>query len=230
MILVNDEVNSASSSDDEGGDINVTEENSKQHVKSNKDDPQGQNHTKTNTDSNSKPEDCPEILLKMLMEVSQKLCRQIKWLFHLIMVDLGGYQLFDRFAQWCVQHPHLAICLLAAGLVASLPVLLFMAFALSTIVMTFTGFLVLEGTLLTILTMIMLGLLGAVGIVLIFFALVGVTTYLGVSQVYDMYGSTETERTNLRNVMQRNDRNFTTQTAPLPKNSNRTSQDENVID
>lgn len=61
------------------------------------------------------------------------------------MEDLGGYQLFDRMAQWCVQHPQMAICVLAACFVAVLPLLLFVTFALSTIFMTFTGFLVLEG-------------------------------------------------------------------------------------
>lgn len=69
----------------------------------------------------------------------------MKRTIHYVMNDLGGYQLFDRCAQWCVQHPQLAICLLAAGIVTALPILLFVAFAFSTIVMTFTGFLVLEG-------------------------------------------------------------------------------------
>lgn len=61
------------------------------------------------------------------------------------MIDLGGYQLFDRVVQWAVQNPQLALCLLAAGLVTFLPILILVGLGLSTIVMTFTGFLVLEG-------------------------------------------------------------------------------------
>lgn len=71
--------------------------------------------------------------------------KQVKRIFYFILMDLGGKQVIDRIAQWFVQHPHLAICLLALALVASLPVLMFLAFALSTLVLTFMGFLVLEG-------------------------------------------------------------------------------------
>ncbi|XP_065363910.1 uncharacterized protein Ldaf1 [Calliphora vicina] len=220
MVLVEDEL-SASSSEDEGG-------NDGSHRNANNDGAKQRQQNTNNADGNSNSEDYPEILFKIFIEASKKLCHQIKRTFHLVMVDLGGYQIFDRFAQWCVQHPQMAICLLSAGLVASLPVLLFVAFVLSTVAMTFTGFLVLEGTLLTILTMIMIGLLGAIVIVLLFFALVGVATYFGVAHVYDMYGSTETQRTNLRNVMQRNGQHLNTHPAPT-RNSNQNSQDENVI-
>lgn len=78
--------------------------------------------------------------------------------------------------------------------------------------------------------MIMFGLLGAVGTVFIFFALVGVATYMGVSHVYDMYGSTETERTNLRNVMQRIDLNAVRPQEEPRRNLNERSRNENVID
>lgn len=55
--------------------------------------------------------------------------------------------------------------------------------------------------------MIMCGLLGALGVLLLFLVLVGVATYFGVSRVYDMYGSTELQRTELRSFMQRDNQN-----------------------
>lgn len=70
---------------------------------------------------------------------------QMKMLFHFVMTDLGGYQLIDRVVQWSVQNPQMALCVLAAGLVASLPILIFICVGLSTLFVTLTGFLVLEG-------------------------------------------------------------------------------------
>jgi len=61
------------------------------------------------------------------------------------MSELGGNELFDAAATWCVQHPDIAICVLAASLVFLLPLLILFGFGIATMVITFTGILVLEG-------------------------------------------------------------------------------------
>ncbi|KAM7346868.1 lipid droplet assembly factor 1 [Cochliomyia hominivorax] len=210
MALVSDEVN-ISSADNEGMGT-PEDKNTECHGNSHNDGQKQQNNTESNAIDN------PDVLINIITKVSRKIYDQLKQTFHYVMYDLGGYQVFDRLAQWCVQHPQMAICLLAAGIATALPVLLFFAFALSTICMTFTGFLVLEGTLLTILTMIMFGLLGAVATVLLFFTVAGFATYMGVSHVYDMY----TQRTHLRNIMQSTE-------IPTQRNSNQNSNDTNLV-
>jgi len=61
------------------------------------------------------------------------------------MSELGGNEFFDAAATWCVQHPDIAICVLAASLVFLLPLLILFGFGIATMVITFTGILVLEG-------------------------------------------------------------------------------------
>lgn len=70
---------------------------------------------------------------------------QLKLLASFVMVDLGGYQLLDRLVQWSVRNPHTAICIFAAFLTFLLPFLLMLGIGLSTLLMTLTGFLILEG-------------------------------------------------------------------------------------
>lgn len=61
------------------------------------------------------------------------------------MSELGGNEIFESAAAWCARNPHIAICLLAAGLVFLLPFLIIFGFGIATMLMTFTGLLVLEG-------------------------------------------------------------------------------------
>lgn len=62
------------------------------------------------------------------------------------MSELGGNEFFEAAVSWCVQHPDLSICLLAAGFVFLLPLLIIFGFGFITLVITFTGILVLEGS------------------------------------------------------------------------------------
>jgi len=61
------------------------------------------------------------------------------------MSELGGNDFLEAIAAWCARNPHIAICLLAGGLVFILPFLIIFGFGIATMVMTFTGLLVLEG-------------------------------------------------------------------------------------
>lgn len=64
---------------------------------------------------------------------------------YFIMCELGGNELFEAAASWCVQHPDIAICLLAASFVFLLPLIIIFGFGIITLAITFTGILVLEG-------------------------------------------------------------------------------------
>ena len=71
---------------------------------------------------------------------------QIKRVSNFIMIEMGGYALFDKVASWCVNNPRKALVLLAGGIVTMMPLFLVMCFGIATLLMTLTGFLVFEGT------------------------------------------------------------------------------------
>lgn len=62
-----------------------------------------------------------------------------------IMYEHGGSEFLDAVATWCVQHPDMAICVLAACLVFLVPLLIMFGIGIITMLITFTGILVLEG-------------------------------------------------------------------------------------
>ncbi|XP_017484516.1 PREDICTED: uncharacterized protein LOC108373171 [Rhagoletis zephyria] len=95
-------------------------------------------------------EESPELLLNKFLDAVSKLWSQLKLTVTFVMVDLGGYHLFDKLIQWCVRNPHMAICFVAALLALLLPFLIMLGIGLSTLLMTLTGFLILEGILLSI--------------------------------------------------------------------------------
>ncbi|XP_054730909.1 uncharacterized protein LOC129239445 [Anastrepha obliqua] len=113
-------------------------------------------------------EDTPELLLKMLVDAVWKLWIQFKIAASFVMVDLGGYQLLDKMVQWCVRNPHKAICITAALLVFLLPFLIMLGIGLSTLLMTLTGFLVLEGILLSIVAALLMGCVGFLVLAVLF--------------------------------------------------------------
>uniref|UniRef100_A0A034WFC6 Uncharacterized protein n=1 Tax=Bactrocera dorsalis TaxID=27457 RepID=A0A034WFC6_BACDO len=114
------------------------------------------------------PEESSDLLIKMILDAFWKLWVQLKLLASFVMVDLGGYQLLDRLVQWSVRNPHKAICIFAAFLAFLLPFLLMLGIGLSTLLMTLTGFLVLEGVILTIIAMLLIGCLGSLILVVLF--------------------------------------------------------------
>lgn len=168
-MLNGERINSNSCENEDSGDEQRPKKYSdpemqKSNIHEEKEEERNHQNQPTGQSRNGNSDDNTEVLFNSLLNASKKLCKmtrflnpiennekylslgqQIKSVCLFAMEDLGGYQLFDRMAQWCVQHPQMAICVLAACFVAFLPLILFATFALSTIFMTITGFLVLEG-------------------------------------------------------------------------------------
>lgn len=46
---------------------------------------------------------------------------QVRRLADYVMKDLGGNEFIESLGTWCARNPHLAICLLAAGLAFLIP-------------------------------------------------------------------------------------------------------------
>ncbi|EDW32756.1 GL18346, partial [Drosophila persimilis] len=111
-----------------------------------------------------------------------------------------GSELLEAAAVWCARNPHIAICLLAASLVFLLPFLIIFGFGIATMVMTFTGLLVLEGTLLTIVSMMFFACLGGFAIIVPVIGVVTVGVYFGFAQVYGLYDGKERRKTAVRLV------------------------------
>lgn len=62
-----------------------------------------------------------------------------------LLTDWGGYEAFDRIARLAAKHPFASLGAVLGILVVFLPFTILLAFGLSTMAMTFTGFLLLEG-------------------------------------------------------------------------------------
>ncbi|EDW65207.2 uncharacterized protein Ldaf1 [Drosophila virilis] len=126
-----------------------------------------------------------EQLLDGIFQALQKLWLQGRRIAYFIMCELGGNELFEAAASWCVQHPDIAICLLAASFVFLLPLIIIFGFGIITLAITFTGILVLEGTLLTVILMIFLACISSLAIAVAVFAIIA---YFGFSQFYLFFG------------------------------------------
>ncbi|TDG42002.1 hypothetical protein AWZ03_011576 [Drosophila navojoa] len=126
-----------------------------------------------------------EQLLEGLFQALHRLWLQGRRVVYFIMSELGGNELFEAVISWSVQHPDLAICLLAACFVFLLPILIIFGFGFITLLITFTGILVLEGTLLTFVFMIFFACIGSLAIAFLVFAVVA---YFGFSQIYRFLG------------------------------------------
>ncbi|XP_017852856.1 uncharacterized protein LOC108606863 [Drosophila busckii] len=124
----------------------------------------------------------PEQPLESLLQVLFKLWQQGRHLFSAIMNELGGNELLDAVTTWCAQHPHIAICFVAGFFVFILPLLIIFGIGMTTLVMTFVGILLLEGTLITVVFMIFFGCIGSLAIAFIIFALVA---HFGFSKIAD---------------------------------------------
>lgn len=59
--------------------------------------------------------------------------------------DIGAYVLLDNIARHLARHPYLALGVSAGILSFALPFIIFMVFAIATVIMTFTGFIIIEG-------------------------------------------------------------------------------------
>ncbi|EDV45535.1 uncharacterized protein LOC6555653 [Drosophila erecta] len=124
--------------------------------------------------------------LESLLQTLYKSWFQLRRLAEFVMSELGGKDFLEAIAAWCTRNPHVAICLLAGGLVFMLPFLIIFGFGIATMVMTFTGLLVLEGTLLTIVSMVFFACLGGLAIMVPLFGVAAVAAYFGFAQVYGL--------------------------------------------
>ncbi|KAH8395699.1 hypothetical protein KR222_009939 [Zaprionus bogoriensis] len=103
----------------------------------------------------------------------------------LIVHELGASGLLEAATTWCVQHPDTALCVLAACLVFLLPLLILFGIGITAMLITFTGILVLEGTLLTVIFMIFLACIGSLAVSFAVFVLVA---YFGFAQIFSFLG------------------------------------------
>ncbi|XP_032581944.1 uncharacterized protein LOC6616052 isoform X2 [Drosophila sechellia] len=124
--------------------------------------------------------------LESLLQTLYRSWLQLRRLVDFVMSELGGNDFLEATAAWCTRNPHVAICLLAGGLVFMLPFLIIFGFGIATMVMTFTGLLVLEGTLLTIVSMVFFACLGGLVIMVPLFGVAAVAAYFGFAQVYGL--------------------------------------------
>ncbi|XP_037939335.1 uncharacterized protein LOC119672376 [Teleopsis dalmanni] len=161
--------------------------------------------------------DDPDDLFQILMDALKTLWSNIRRLSTYALNELGGYQTIDKAIKWCANNPHLALILFAGGLVTVGPVLVVLGFGLMFAIITFVGFLLLEGTLLTFISMLLFICFGLLSMVAVFFVTIGVAAYFGFTQFTDLYGSLERyknifvsflqpqkESTSQRNVSQTN--------------------------
>ncbi|XP_016982311.1 uncharacterized protein LOC108046876 [Drosophila rhopaloa] len=135
--------------------------------------------------------------LESLLQTLYKSWLQLRRFAEFVMYELGGNEFLEAIAAWCARNPHIAICLLAGGLVFMLPFLIIFGFGIATMVMTFTGLLVLEGTLLTIVSMVFFACLAGFAIIVPLFGVAAVAAYFGFAQVYGLYDGIERHKSAL---------------------------------
>lgn len=98
---------------------------------------------------------------------------------------MGAYEILDSIVQQLARHPFLAFGMSICFLSFALPFIIFMIFAIATVIMTFTGFVIIEGTLISIASALLFGFLGAVILFFLFFGFVILSGYFGLLQIYE---------------------------------------------
>ncbi|XP_055298538.1 uncharacterized protein LOC129566524 [Sitodiplosis mosellana] len=106
--------------------------------------------------------------------------------FDLTLEQYGVYEIIDWIVQHLSRHPFLAFGMSMCVLSCALPFIIFMIFAIATVIMTFTSFVIIEGTLITMASALLFGFLGAVILFFFFFGFVMMAGYFGLVQIYEL--------------------------------------------
>lgn len=91
----------------------------------------------------------------------------------------------DNFSGVLARHPMLTFVLIAAFVCIALPCIAFFVFAAATVIMTFMGFVLIEGTLISIASILLFAFLGSMVLMLIVFGGLALLGYTGFMHFYD---------------------------------------------
>jgi len=87
---------------------------------------------------------------------------------------------------YAAENPMTAVTILALAISCAIPVVMFLSFALITLLVTFTGFLFVEGTILGVAAVVLGGSLLIVGLITLSFVSAGLVAYFVVAKIYTM--------------------------------------------
>lgn len=99
--------------------------------------------------------------------------------------DLGFSNALDNFAGVLARHQVLTFILVLTFVCIALPCIAFFVFATATVIMTFMGFVVIEGTLISIASILLFAFLGSMLLMLVVFGGLALLGYTGFMHFYD---------------------------------------------
>lgn len=106
---------------------------------------------------------------------------------HKILIDFRFYETVRCVSKVLARHPFLSLALSGLFIILSLPFILFTMFAVTTAIITFMGFIMVEGTLITIATVLLFSFVGCFMIMLLFFSGAVLTGYFGFLQIQEIF-------------------------------------------
>lgn len=99
--------------------------------------------------------------------------------------DLGLSSVLDNFSGVLARHQVLTFILISAFVCIALPCIAFFVFAAATVIMTFMGFVLIEGTLISIASILLFAFLGSMFLMLVVFGGLALLGYTGFMHFYD---------------------------------------------
>ncbi|KAJ6635517.1 hypothetical protein Bhyg_14103 [Pseudolycoriella hygida] len=106
--------------------------------------------------------------------------------------DFGVYLFLDKVGQKVAKHPFIAFLCSTIILSISMPFIIYLVFCMATVIFTFFGFVVLEGTLIIIASVFLFFFLGAVVFLFVMLASVVTATYLAYMEIFDLLNPRKT--------------------------------------